>query len=146
MNRLMTRWEPFTGLTRLNETFKDFFNDFWTQEPEEAPNLMAPAIDVSEDQNRIMVTAELPGMERKDVQVELKNGVLMMRGEKKQETESKDKQYHRVERRYGAFYRALVLPETAETGKIDATLKNGVLTVLVPKREEAKPKQIQVKE
>jgi HSP20 family protein len=147
MEKHLSRWEPFGGITRWGETLDQFFNDFWSRElPAPEKGLLSPAIDVSEDRNTLKVTAELPGLEKKDINVEVKDGVLTIRGEKKFEQEVKDRNYHRVERRYGSFYRALGLPDTVDSSKVDAAYKNGVLTVSMPKREETRPKVVPIKE
>jgi len=146
MDVKLTRWDPFAGLTRWGESLDQFVNDFWSKDEKLPQGLLSPAIDVSEDANTLRVTAELPGLEKKDIDLQVKNGILTLRGEKKIDEERKDRNYHRIERRYGSFYRALALPETVDTSKVDASFKNGVLTVSMPKREEAKPKSIAIKE
>lgn len=145
METKLTRWDPFLGLTRWGETMDQFFNDLGSGAPE-ANGLMSPAIDVSEDGGMLRVTAELPGLEKKDIELQVKDGILTLRGEKKQEEESKDRNYHRIERRYGAFYRALALPDSVDSSKVEASFKNGVLTVTLPKREETRPRSIPIQE
>jgi len=107
--------------------------------------LLSPAIDVAEDGAAITVSAELPGLERKDVEVSVKDGVLAIRGEKRREAGSDEGRFHRVERRYGSFYRALSLPETVDAEGIDARFKDGVLVVTLPKRPEAKARAIEIR-
>ena len=104
-----------------------------------------PAFDVSETDQAIVLEADLPGMTDQDVKVMIHEGVLTVSGEKKFESETKEKNYHRVERRYGSFSRAFTLPETVNVEKVEARVKNGVLTVSLPKTEAAKPKTIDVK-
>lgn len=145
METRMTRFDPFAGLTRWGETLDQFFNDLGKRDAADAQGLLAPALDISEDKGSLRITAELPGLDRKDIAIEVKEGILTIRGEKKMEEESKDRNYHRIERRYGSFYRALALPETVDTAKIEASFKNGVLTLAMPKREESKPKTIAIK-
>lgn len=101
-------------------------------------------LDVVEDKDKITVKAELPGMEQKDIQVDLNDGVLTVKGEKRQETEEKDKHYHLVERTYGSYSRSLRLPSYVDGEKIKATYKDGVLNITLPKKEEAKPKKIDI--
>jgi HSP20 family protein len=110
-------------------------------------NLM-PAIDVTETGNEIQITAELPGLERKDVDISIEDDLLIIRGEKKVETEEedKDKNYHVSERSYGAFYRVIQLPPGVDPGKIQATMSKGVLKVAIPKPAGVQPKKIEVKE
>lgn len=104
-----------------------------------------PALDVSEEKDRYVVKAELPGLAPKDVNVSVENGMLTIRGEKRQESEEKGKSFHRIERRYGSFQRVLALPATVDASRTEAAYKDGVLTVRLAKREEAKPKAIEVK-
>lgn len=105
----------------------------------------APACDICETENEIIVKAELPGMKKEDVNVSFENNTLTIRGERKFEDETKRENYHRVERRYGEFIRSFLLPSFVDTGKINAEFKDGILRVALPKREEAKPKQVEIK-
>lgn len=107
----------------------------------------APAVDIAEDENTITIKADLPDVDRKDIHVSIENGTLTIRGERKREKEEKKKNYHRVERSFGSYERSFSLPESVDKGKIAAECKNGVLTVTMPKRPEAKtkPAQIEVK-
>jgi HSP20 family protein len=107
--------------------------------------VLAPALDVAETDDAFTVTAELPGMKKEDVKVEFEDGVLSISGEKTQATEQKGATYHRMERRYGAFRRALALPTAADGEKAEAKFDNGVLEVRLPKREEARPRTVKVK-
>jgi len=104
----------------------------------------APAVDVLEDENKVVVKAELPGMSDKDIDVNILNNTLTIKGEKKKEEEKKDQSYYRLERSYGAFQRSVTLPSAVAADKAKASFKNGVLEIEVPKKEEAKPKQIKV--
>ena len=109
---------------------------------------LAPALDLVEKNGGYVITAELPGLDEKNVEVKLSNGALTIRGEKKEETEKEGKEYHLSERRYGSFQRAFRVPEGADSGKIEASFRNGVLTVKLPKSAEAKAsekKKIDVK-
>ena len=105
----------------------------------------APACDIYETDNEIVVKAELPEVKKEDVHVSIDNNLLTIRGERKLSEETKRENYHRLERRYGAFTRSFTLPSFADTSKINAEFKDGMLRVTLPKREEAKPKQIEVK-
>jgi HSP20 family protein len=105
----------------------------------------APACDIYETDNEIVVKAELPEVKKEDVHVSLENNLLTIRGERNLSEETKRENYHRLERRYGAFTRSFTLPSFADTSKINAEFKDGMLRVTLPKREEAKPKQIEVK-
>lgn len=102
-------------------------------------------VDIREDENRIVIKADVPGMEQKDIQVNVDNGRLTISCERKFEDEEHKENYHRVERAYGQFSRSFQLPNTTDAGNIGASYKNGVLEVTLPKREEAKPRAIQVK-
>ncbi|TKB06360.1 Hsp20/alpha crystallin family protein [Desulforhopalus sp. IMCC35007] len=104
----------------------------------------SPRIDVSETDNSLEIVADLPGMEKKDIRVSLEDNLLTIKGERKEEKESKDKRYHTIERRSGSFYRAIRLPLEVEKDKIDATFKDGVLTLNLPKSKEAKEKVAQI--
>ncbi len=105
----------------------------------------APACDIYENENEIVVKAELPEVKKEDVQVAIENNVLSIRGERKFSEETKQENYHRVERSYGEFMRSFTLPSFVDASKVNAEFKDGLLRVTMPKREEAKPKQIEVK-
>src|SRR5437899_5879654 len=104
-----------------------------------------PLADITEDDKEYLIKAELPEMKKEDVKVTVENGVLTISGERKFEQEEKKRKYHRVERGYGTFMRSFTLPDDADFNKVNAQFKSGVLTVHVPKSEQAKPKQIEVK-
>ncbi len=104
-----------------------------------------PVVDVAEEADRYIFHAELPGVDKKDVKITVQNNILTVRGEKKQEEETDGKNYHRTERSYGSFFRSFTLPSTVVTDKIEASYADGVLTIAIPKAEEAKPKEIEVK-
>jgi HSP20 family protein len=131
---------------RFGGSLDQFFNDFFTAAPARDPALISPSIDVSENESRLLITSELPGLERKDIDLSVKDGVLMIRGEKRMEEEAREGRFHRIERRYGSFYRALALPDTVEAEKVDARFKDGVLRITLPKRPEAKARSIPVQE
>ena len=104
-----------------------------------------PAVDIYQTgDHEVVLKAELPGMSRDDIDINIENFVLTVKGEKKNATDVKDEQFHHVERRFGSFTRSFSLPQTVDTGKVGAEYKNGVLTVRLPLREEAKPRQIKV--
>ena len=107
--------------------------------------LLRPALNVAENEQNFTITAELPGVAKEDVSLTIENGVLTIAGEKKREEEHKDKAWHRVERVYGAFQRSLTLPKGVTGEQADATFKDGVLTVVLPKSEQAKPRTLKVK-
>lgn len=106
---------------------------------------IVPAVDIVERENDFLVKVELPGVSKEEVKITIQNDVLTIRGEKKQEKEKKGDTYHRVERSYGVFQRSFTLPASVQPEKIEATHENGVLHLVIPKAEEAKPKEIEVK-
>ncbi|MGE5699809.1 MAG: Hsp20/alpha crystallin family protein [Deltaproteobacteria bacterium] len=146
----IVRWmDPFRELSTIQERMNRMFEDFvgrtrGEREGELPAGLWAPTVDIYETDDDIVVTAELPGMEKEQVAVEYKDGILTLRGERKLEKEVKEESYHRMERSYGVFHRSFTLPGTVDEEKITARMKNGVLEVHLPKKEAAKPKQIKV--
>ncbi len=140
------QFDPFRDVQdRFNRLFGGYFN--FLPEMEEAMSLSTwtPACDVYESDNEVVVKAELPGMNKENVKVSIEDNVLTLQGERKFEEETKRENYHRVERRYGAFTRSFTLPNYVDATKIKAEFKDGLLNVVLPKRPEAKPKQIEVK-
>ncbi len=105
----------------------------------------SPAVDIIEDDHQFIVRADLPGLTKEDVKITVENNQLTIRGEKREEEEKEGKNYHRIERSYGSFYRSFTLPTSALSSKIEAEYKDGVLTLSIPKAEEAKPRSIEVK-
>jgi len=146
---------PFAGLRQeIDRLFNDFGEEFWPQRRGWPTRGLfsrgaaaTPAVDVAEKEDAFEITAELPGMEEKDIEVTLSNGGLLIRGEKQAEKEEKKKDYYLSERSYGSFERYFGLPDTVASDKISASFKNGVLTVTLPKTAEAKngEKKIPVK-
>ena len=104
-----------------------------------------PSIDVSETKNELVIKAELPGLDPKDIDISMNNGYLTIKGEKKHEKEEKDENYHLIEKSYGSFTRSVRLPREVQNDKITASFKNGVLRITLPKSEEAKKKEIKIK-
>ncbi len=105
----------------------------------------SPSVDVAERENDLVVKVELPGVSKDEVKITLQDNMLSIRGEKKQEKEAKDANFHRVERTYGSFQRTFTLPAPVKADKVDASYKDGILTITLPKAEEAKAKQIEVR-
>ena len=145
----LVRYQPneFYGLRRdLDRFFDSVWGGNGADEPEAArPTVWRPSVDISETEGDFVVTADLPGMAREDLDVQVNNGRLTIKGERRRESASNEGNVHRVERAYGTFTRAFDLPTAVNADKIGASYKDGVLTVTVPKAEEAKPKQIEVK-
>jgi len=125
--------------------FEGMLDEFWSSLPL-APRMegFVPNLDVTEDDEGLTIVAELPGLSQNDVQVEVDGNVLTIRGEKQEQVEKKERTYHRVERRYGAFTRQVQLPGSADTECVSASHKDGVLTVRVPKKPEAKKKSVKI--
>ena len=136
-------WEhPFASFQReMNRLFDNFFGGFslspWTPLERGAAPTFTPRVDVSETDKEIRVSAELPGMEEKDIDVSLTQDTLTIKGEKKEETEDKGKDYYRVERSFGSFMRSIPLPVEVDTDKVEATFKKGVLDITLPKTAKA---------
>jgi HSP20 family protein len=145
--RGVARRDPFSfgSLHReIDRLFEDFARGFPTFRSGEVPALV-PSMDVTETDKEIEITAELPGLEEKDVQVNLADNVLTIRGEKKAEKEEKEKNYHMIERSYGSFSRSIELPAGIDPNAVKATIDKGVLKVTVPKPAAAVAKKIDVK-
>lgn len=140
----LSRWEPFRDLLSLRTDFDRLFNTFFGRWPENANESWAPVVDIAETDGHIKVKAELPGMKKEDLKVTVKDSTLYISGERKQEEETKDKTYHRIERSYGRFCRTLSLPIEVDADKIKASYKDGILLVTLPKQESLKPKDIEV--
>ena len=143
---LITRWEPFRELNTLQDRLNRLFQDSYARGADElmTAGSFVPAVDVYEDEHAITLKVEVPGIEQKDLDIRLENNTLTVRGERKFEQEEKEENFHRIERRYGAFARSFTLPETVDTDKVSADYENGVLRIQMGKRAEAKPKQIKV--
>ncbi len=144
MKNTLKIWEPFQDLVRFDDEFDRWYDSmvrkFFGQE---VRNWM-PAIDIAENNGNIEVRAEIPGVNKEDLKVTIDGDVLSIAGERKQESETKDKKYHRIERHYGKFRRTINLPYAVETDKVKATYKDGILTITIPKPESAKTKEIEV--
>jgi HSP20 family protein len=144
----LTHFEPIKEFAQLQDAMSQFFDDRvgrWPWRESQDLSAWAPAVDVYEDAEQMRLTAELPGLDPKEVDIRIENGLLTLRGERKLEKEEKQENYHRIETRYGSFVRSFALPNYVDTDKVRAEFKNGLLNVFLPKREESKPKQIKVK-
>lgn len=139
------RWEPFRNLSGLQEQVNRLFEASFPGRPDNsALTTWAPPVDIYETENELVVKADLPDLNEKDLDVRVENNMLTIRGERKFEQQVKEDNYLRVERTYGSFSRSFSLPNTVNTDGIKAEYKNGVLTVELPKRAESKPKQVKV--
>ncbi len=134
---------PFTELhQRMDDLFEEFFQGFGTGLARFEPrHVIAPSVDVSETDDEVRVTADLPGMDEKDIQVSLDNDLLTIKGEKKHEQEEKKRNYYMVERSYGEFQRVIPMPASVDKEKVKAAFKKGVLTVTLPKAPELKARK-----
>jgi HSP20 family protein len=139
------RLEPSRGMATLQDQFNRLFNESLRNHGEEsALTTWAPAVDIYETPNELVVKADLPDVNEKDIDVRVENNLLTIRGERKFEKSVSEENYLRVERTYGAFSRSFSLPNTVNPEAIGAEYRNGVLTVTLPKREESKPRQVKV--
>lgn len=143
----LVRWRPFRELNSLQREMNRMFDTFFRDVDDEVSGEPAwyPSLDVKETADRVEVSAELPGMRKEDIKVSIRDNVLHLTGEKKREEEEKDANFHRVERVYGMFSRAVTLPAHVEVDKVEAYFKDGVLRLILPKAEQEKPKQIEIK-
>jgi len=144
----VVRWEPFRDLLslqdRMNRMFDESYRGRSASDDWALGGTWAPAVVIYEHEGNIVLTAELPGVDPKDVDVRVENNVLTLRGERKWSDDVQRESYHRVERAYGSFTRSFTLPNVVDTEKIKADFKEGMLKLVLPKREEAKPKQISI--
>jgi HSP20 family protein len=147
MTTLNPRWTVSADFKNLQNQLNRFLEPFGrvsTADEDLVSGTWVPPVDVAETQDTILVRAEVPGMKQEDIQIEFENGLLTLRGERKLDKEVSGLTYHRVERTYGNFSRSFTLPRTVDPEKISATYREGVLEIQVPKKEEAKPKQIRI--
>jgi len=143
--RTLTGFEPFRGASALQDQMNRLLNDvFAGPSSESSLTTWAPAVDIFETEHELVVKADLPDVDAKDLDIRVENNVLTIRGERKFEKKVNEENYLRVERAYGAFARSFSLANTVSSENIKADYQNGVLTLTIPKREEAKPKQIKV--
>jgi HSP20 family protein len=130
----------------VSRLFDEFFNDFpFTSSLADGKENWIPSVDILEKEGNIVLRAELPGMNEKEIELKVEGDTLILKGERKMESEDKKSDYHRIERSYGSFTRSFRLPDTVDSEKIDADYKTGVLTITIPKKPEVKPREIPVK-
>ena len=144
---VLTRWEPFREFSTLQDRINRVFRDTYRGEGRDealTTSSFAPAVDVYEDEHKVTLKIEVPGIDEKDIDVRVENNTLTVHGERKIEKEEKEENYRRVERQYGSFTRNFTLPQTVDTENVSATYDKGVLKITLPKKAEAKPKQIKV--
>ena len=142
---VVTRWDPFRELSNLQNRVNSLFQDYGRGQDElTTTSSFVPAVDVYEDEHKVTLKLEIPGVNQEDLDIRLENNTLTVRGERKFEKEEKEENFHRIERRYGSFARSFTLPNTLDTENVQAAYDNGVLKLQLAKRAEAKPKQIKV--
>jgi len=149
----LVRWNPARELFNVEREFRKLFNDFEgrfgvkknDQEDEYENAVWAPLTDISEDKDTYRIHLDLPGVKKEDVKISFEDGKLNIAGERKQEKESDDSKYHRIERVYGKYFRTFNLPKEIKADEISANYKEGTLTISIPKAEEVKPKEIEIK-
>ena len=142
---VLTRFEPFREFSTLQDRINRVFRESAaTQDDSLTTSSFAPAVDVYEDEHKVTLKIEVPGIDEKDIDVRVENNTLTVHGERKIEKEEKEENYRRVERQYGSFTRTFTLPQTVDTENVSATYEKGVLKISLPKKAEAKPKQIKV--
>ncbi len=141
------RWDPFRDMVSLRERMNRAFDDVFANRGEDkdlTPSTWAPAVDIYETENELVLSAEVPGIAEKDIEIRVEDNTLQLRGERKFEKETKEENYHRIERSYGSFYRAFTLPNSIDSESIKAEHENGVLRVTMPKRQELKPRTVKI--
>ncbi len=149
----LVKWSPERELLNVEREFNKLFRSFGSRfgstseegDAEYENAVWMPLTDISEDKDRYIIKLDLPGVSKSDVKISYVEGLLNISGERKQEKESKDSKYHRMERVFGKYYRSFRLPQQIREDKIEAEFKDGQLNITVPKAEEAKPKEIEVK-
>ena len=151
LTKPLTRWEPRADVGNFGRTFNQVFDEMFGRHllrPTEEAALCGawmPAVNILEREDGITITVELPGLDAKEVDVTVDNGVMSISGERRMEEAQEGETFHRLESSFGAFERRFTIPRSVDAGKIAASFKNGVMTVNLPKREESKPKSIKIK-
>ena len=142
----ITRWDPFRDVLALQNRMNSLLQDYARTGADDLISTASfvPPVDIYEDEHKIVLKLEVPGMKQEDFDVQLENNTLTVRGERKFEKEEKEENFHRIERRYGSFFRSFAVPNTVNTDDVKASYEAGVLKIELAKREETKPKQIKV--
>ena len=141
------RWDPFRDMMTLREKMNRLFEDVVSSRGEErdlVASAWTPSVDIFETENEILLNAELPGIKEEDMEIKIEDNTLSIKGERKFEKETKEENYHRIERSYGSFYRSFQLPNYIDQDKIKAEHEDGVLRVSMPKKAETKPRSVKV--
>jgi len=145
----ITRWVPFREVVSMQNRLNSLFRDLSDHDLNEGESPLTtasfvPAVDVYEDAQKVVLKLEVPGIEEKDLDVRVENNTLTVKGERKLEKEEKEENFHRIERRYGSFFRSFRLPGTVNTENVQASYNAGVLKLELAKKPEAQPKQIKI--
>jgi len=141
----ITRWDPLRDVLSMQNRLNSLFQEYNRGEGDALTTAaFAPPVDVYEDEHKIVLKLEVPGLKESDLDIQLENNVLTVKGERKFEKDEKEENFHRIERRYGNFTRSFTLPQTVDAGVVKANYENGVLTISLAKKEAAKPKQVKV--
>ncbi len=146
-NQSLTVWDPFVEMAGLHRMADHLFGEFFGRTPfrmAATEALWSPMVDVYETDDSIRLVADLPGVKQGEIQVSIEGDTLTLKGERKRDAEVREDQYYRVERSYGTFQRNILLPSVVDPNKVKATYRDGVLEILLPKKEEAKPKEIKI--
>ena len=140
----ITRWDPFREVVALQNRVNSLFREMNEGDSPLTTASFVPAVDIYEDPKKVVLKLEVPGIEEKDLDVRVENNTLTVKGERKFEKEEKEENFHRIERRYGTFYRSFTLPSTVDNEHINASYEAGILKLELNKKPEAQPKQIKV--
>jgi len=140
---VITRWQPYRN-NALQNRLNTLFGEFNESDSQLTTAAFVPAVDVFEDEKKVVLKLEVPGIEEKDLDVSVEKNTLTVKGERKFESEEKEENFHRIERRYGSFFRSFTLPSTVDTEQVQASYNAGVLKLELAKKPEAQPKQIKI--
>jgi len=140
----ITRWDPFREVVALQNRVNNLFREFNEGDSPLTTASFVPAVDIYEDPKKVVLKLEVPGIEEKDLDIRVENNTLTVKGERKFDKEEKEENFHRIERRYGSFFRSFTLPSTVDSEHINANYVNGILKLELNKKPEAQPKQIKV--
>ncbi len=141
------RWDPFRDLATLRERMNRLFEEAYTSRGEEKDMVAStwnPSVDIYETENELVLKAELPGIDEDDIEIKLEDNTLTLKGDRKFEKETKEENFHRIERSYGSFYRSFTLPRNIDQDKIKAESESGILKITMPKKAELKPKKVKI--
>jgi len=142
------KWEPFKDLISIQERMNQLFDDTFSSRPHGAEEFSkgswSPPVDIYETASNVVLKAEIPGMSQEDIDIKIEDNTMVLKGERKFEKESSDETYYRIERSYGTFVRSFTLPNSVDQGGVRASYELGVLKIVMPKKEEKKPKSIKV--